>query len=232
MSAEAEQNLFDRWSLYAKVVDANCMFHREIGDAVEAALRARFAGRPFALLDLGCGDAAQLAPRLSHFNVKRYLGVDLSQPALDLARKNLAALACPVDLQCGDLLESLSGHPIDVIHASFSLHHLPTDRKAEFFRRAAARLAPGGLLLLIDVMREEDETLGLYHRRYCERLRSSWTALAPQERAEICAHIVANDFPEPYSTLATQAEAAGLRPVGAGAKFGWHRLVLFALNPA
>lgn len=228
MSTATKTNFFDQWSVYAKVVAADYMFHREIGAAVEAALRARFAGRAFSLLDLGCGDAKTLAPLLARLRPSRYVGVDMTQAALDLAARNLSALACPVDLRRADLLDGFGTEKFDAIHASFSLHHLPTERKAEFFRRAAAALAPGGMVLLVDVMREEDEALDLYHRRYCDALRATWTSLAPSERDEICAHIAANDFPEPHSALLAQARAAGLFPTGAGAKFGWHRFVAFA----
>jgi len=223
----AEPNFFDQWSVYARVVAADYMFHRDIGAAVEAALRARFADGPFSLLDLGCGDAKTLAPLLMRLRPARYVGVDMTQAALDLAARNLSALPCPVTLRRADLLEGFGTEKFDAIHASFSLHHLSTERKAAFFRRAAAALADDGVLLLVDVMREEDETLDLYHRRYCEALRTAWTGLAPRDREEICAHIVANDLPEPSSVLMAQAGAAGLSPLGEGAKFGWHRFVAF-----
>jgi methylase of polypeptide subunit release factors len=50
---------------------------------------------PFSFLDLGCGDAATLAPVLKGCQVKSYNGVDLSEPALALAVKNLGVLSGP-----------------------------------------------------------------------------------------------------------------------------------------
>lgn len=68
------------------------MFHREIAADLQQLLRARFGGKPFSFFDLGCGDAATLAPVLAGLALRRYKGVDLSQTALALAAKNLAAL--------------------------------------------------------------------------------------------------------------------------------------------
>jgi SAM-dependent methyltransferase len=229
MSANAEPNLFDSWTTYAKVVALDYMFHRDIGDAVEAAMRARFEGRAFSLLDLGCGDASTFAPRLARLPLSRYVGVDLSATALALARQNLAGLPCPVDLVEGDLMDGVAPGPkVDAIYASFSLHHLATAQKAQFFRRAAARLAPGGLLLIVDVFREEDESLDVYYRHYCTWLRTTWTQMQEGEREQVCAHIVANDFPETLSTLQKLAHDAGLAPWSDGAKRMWHRFATFA----
>ena len=63
-------------------------------------LHAQFVGRPFSFLDLGCGDAATLAPLLASMAVQRYKGVDLSESALALAAENLTGLSCPVKLVC------------------------------------------------------------------------------------------------------------------------------------
>jgi SAM-dependent methyltransferase len=229
MSAPSSPNIFDQWDTYHKVVAANFMFHREIAEALRRALAARFSGRRPAFLDLGCGDATALAPVLRDQAPSRYKGVDLSETALALAARELADLPCPVTLTHGDILEALGEDDShDVIHSSFVLHHLPTERKGEFFRRAARRLAPDGLLLLVDTTREEDETLDAYLQRYCGWLRRDWTGFSAQEFDAICDHIVNNDMPEPYSTLVAQAGAAGLKVAPGGVHYGAHRFVCFA----
>ena len=116
---------------------------------------------------------------------------------------------------------------LDVIYSNFALHHLDTAQKTEFFRRVARRLTPDGLLLLADVVREEDETLDTYKRRYMHWLRAGWTRLSPQEQEAICDHILAFDFPEPFSVLEAAARAAGLVVAKGGARCGWHRLMCF-----
>ena len=229
MSAPSSPNIFDQWDTYHKVVAANFMFHREIAEALRRALAARFSGRRPAFLDLGCGDATALAPVLRDQPPSRYQGVDLSETALELAARELADLPCPVTLTHGDILEALDEDDShDAIHSSFVLHHLPTERKAEFFRRAARQLAPDGLLLLVDVVREEDESLDDYFRRYCGWLRREWTSLSAEEQDAICDHLVNNDLPEAYSTLVALARAAGLRETPGGVHYGAHRLICFA----
>jgi SAM-dependent methyltransferase len=228
MSDNSTDAFFAAWRTYRKIVETNYMYHREIGEQVEATLRAAFGEREFSVLDLGCGDAATFAPRLASLRPSRYVGVDLSETALGLAADSLFALACPVELRRQDLLTAIagSGESFDLLHTSFALHHLPTERKAEFFGHAFLRLAPGGVLLLTDVMREEDETLAVYHGRYTAWLRSEWTQLTPEERDSTCAHLVENDRPEPYSVLQALGREAGFS-VSPVARFGWHRTVKF-----
>jgi SAM-dependent methyltransferase len=230
MSKNVSDSIFDSsWQTYQKIVAANYMFHREIGSALSGVLHARFDGQPFSFLDLGCGDAAAMAPVLKNLLLCRYKGVDLSQTALALAASNLADLPCQVELAHGDFSAALAKECdfYDVIYSSFALHHLPTEEKAEFFRRAARRLDEGGLLLLVDVMREEGESLEAYHRHYCGWLRSSW-ALDPQEMDSLCDHIINNDLPEPPAVLKAQALAAGLGKTSEAARYNWHRILRFA----
>lgn len=228
MSDSTPASFFDTWDIYQKVVAGNYMFHREIGAELKRVLRAHFDGRPISILDLGCGDAAALAPLLKGLALQRYRGVDLSETALALAAENLKALPCPVELTHGHILAALAeDSSYDVIYSSFALHHLPAAQKAEFFSLATKRLNKGGLLLLVDVMREEDETLYVYHRRYCDWLRSSFGALNGGEKDLICDHIVNNDLPEPRSVLETQAKAAGLALSLHDTRFYWHWLLGF-----
>lgn len=233
MSNSAADAFFAAWRTYRKIVDANYMYHREIGERIEATLRAAFGDSGFSVLDLGCGDASTFAPRLARLSPSRYVGVDLSETALGLAAENAKALPCPVELRREDLLTALAegDEQFDLIHTSFALHHLPTERKGEFFRLAAARLSARGLLLLTDVMREADETLPVYFGRYTSWLRSDWDLLTEEEREATCAHLTANDLPETFATLASQAQMAGLaaEPVAA---FTWHKLARFSRRAA
>jgi SAM-dependent methyltransferase len=228
MSELSSKSFFDTWDTYQKVVAGDYMFHREIGLELKLILQTHFAGRPFSILDLGCGDAATLAPLLAEMALQQYKGVDLSETALTLAADKLHSLPCRVELMHGDILAALAEDAVyDAVHSSFALHHLPTAQKAEFFHLAAQRLKKNGLLLLADVMREEDEELDVYYQRYCSWLRAHFTALSSDEKDLICDHIVKNDFPEPCSILEAQARAAGLSRTVYSARHGWHRLMCF-----
>ncbi len=226
MSARSME-LFDVWDTYKKVVAGDHMFHSKIGAGLAAAL-ARFAGRPYSLLDLGCGDAFAIAPLLREIPPAAYRGVDLSDTALALAAQNLQGLPFEPALKNADLLDALAeGGAYDVVYSSFALHHLTTERKAEFFRRAAQRLAPDGVLLLVDVVRDEDETLPAYLERYTGWIRTTWEGFTPLEHDSIREHILTYDMPEPFSVLEAQARAAGLAAAQGGVACGPHRLMCF-----
>jgi cyclopropane fatty-acyl-phospholipid synthase-like methyltransferase len=226
--SEYSGEIFDLWETYKKVVVKDFMFHAALSEEVERALRERFQGRDFSLLDLGCGDAQVFAPILRRIPPASYKGVDLSDTALALAAENLKSLPCPVQLAHSDMLSAFSdGAAYDVIHSSFVLHHLATEDKAEFFRRASRALAPGGLLLLVDTMREEDETREDYLRHYFDWIEKDWNGLSRVERDAIFEHISTSDYPEPLSLLEQQARAAGLKRLPGDAPHRWHHLMRF-----
>ncbi|MBM3577098.1 MAG: class I SAM-dependent methyltransferase [Alphaproteobacteria bacterium] len=220
--------IFDLWDTYKKVVVKDFMFHAALSEEVERALRARFQGGDFSLLDLGCGDAYVFAPILRRIPPASYKGVDLSDTALGLAAENLQSLPCPVQLAHSDILSALSGGATyDVIHSSFVLHHLATEDKAEFFRRASRALAPGGFLLLVDTMRQEDETRGDYLKHYFDWIEKDWAGLSRAEKDAIFEHISTSDYPEPLSLLEQQARAAGLKRLPGDVPHRWHHLMRF-----
>lgn len=219
---------FHVWDTYGKVVSGNYMFHRQLGEAVSAAIRLRFADQAIRILDLGCGDAATFAPILQEFSIESYLGVDLSAAALELAKKNLYFLKCPTQFQQADFMSALERSPQqDVIYISFALHHLKTFVKAEFFRQAVKILSPGGLVLFVDVVREEEQDLQKYHQNYCDFVQKTMINLDKDERDAICAHISRNDFPDPHSVLNMQASEAGLKLVSTFIPQKWHQLIVF-----
>jgi SAM-dependent methyltransferase len=104
---------------------------------------------PGRALDLGCGegaDAMWLAER-----GWRVTAVDISQTALDRAAVEAAAreVATSIDFQRRDLTESFPEGVFDLASAQFLHSTVPMDRAA-VLRRAAAAVAPGGTLLVVD----------------------------------------------------------------------------------
>ena len=134
--------------------------------------------------------------------------MDLSETALALAARTLEALPCPVTLGHGDILAALAEHDAyDVIYSSFVLHHLATEQKGEFFRLASRQAA-----------------CCCSSTQCAKRTKRSMTTCG----AIVLDHVINNDRPEPFSTLLTQARAAGLEVAPGGARHGAHWLTCFA----
>lgn len=219
----------DTWSIYEQVLLKNHMFHDEIYTDIEAFLAARFGNRQISVLDLGCGDARYLSRALQARSISTFLGYDLSAAALTAAKANLLSLGAELDLREGDLLEGIqsAGQGFDLIFSSFALHHLNTDNKSAFFQAASKRLNESGVLILVDVMRDEDENLALYLDRYCGWLKKHWTSLPTPALDMVCEHILHNDLPETVPTLIDLAGRAGLDSHKQINAFGWHRTLSF-----
>lgn len=112
-------------------------------------LVVELAPRPGSALDLGCGhggDAIWLATR--GWNVT---AVDVSATALRRVDSNAdtAGVRERVHTQRHDLSRTFPAGPFDLINATY--FHTPVDiDRTAILRRAAAAIAPGGLLIVIE----------------------------------------------------------------------------------
>ena len=206
------QAFFDGWQIYQTVIAEDYMNHRAIHAAVRGLLEAEEA--PFALLDLGSGDASQLALGLHGLPVRQCTAVDLSPHALKLAQQNLEAAGnFSVEVVHDDLLhfvQTTSLRNLEAVHSGFALHHLQRDEKAAAFRAIARLLAPDGQFILYDIVRRPDETREAYLDRYLTVIDADWNALSRADRAKARGHITTYDFPETEATLIAEAAEAGL----------------------
>ncbi len=102
---------------------------------------------PGRALDLGCGeggDTAWLAQR-----GWQVVATDIAVNALRRAAETAAAFADRVDFQQHDLTESFPDGEFDLVSAHF-LHSWHDWDRNVVMRRAAAAVAPGGMLLIVD----------------------------------------------------------------------------------
>jgi SAM-dependent methyltransferase len=225
----ASENFFDEWTIYDQILVHNYMHHDDIFRDVESLFADRYENSPFSLLDLGCGSARHLARTLKGRSVSRYVGYDLSDVALGHAARNLTVLGCPIELRRGDILDGVrtSAETFDVIFSSFALHHLSTAQKNEFFQSAHERINDGGILLLIDTMRDVGEERAIYLDRYCAWLRSRCKTLSTEALDFLCEHIRDNDFPETITDFGAMATKAGFcEPIEIN-RFRWHHTLRF-----
>jgi SAM-dependent methyltransferase len=210
VNEEAMQTFRHQWQVYGKVVDNDYLSHRAVRAVLHRELVAE-VNRPFRFLDLACGDASLTVAALQGTPVIRYHGIDLSAPALALARQTVEALACPVQLEEGDFVSALRERPepADVVWIGLSLHHLQTPAKQVLMREVRSVVGDGGLFLIYEPVRREGESRPAYLDRFEQTNHSTWAALTPEERAVILGHVRAADFPEPPSVWAQLGRDAG-----------------------
>ncbi len=122
--------------------------------ALAAGLAAGFSGKTVA--DLGCGEGA-LSLLLARF-AEKVVAFDQSEKMLGLIAEKATEqhVRERLDLRLGNLEElDLSGELFDALFLSQSLHHT-SDPKA-VVQSAAKGLKPGGLMIILDLVRHEHE---------------------------------------------------------------------------
>jgi tRNA (cmo5U34)-methyltransferase len=102
------------------------------------------------VLDLGTGTGVTLRRVLDVHAGARGVGVDASQRMLAAARELLPT--GDADLAAQRLEDPLPDGPFDLAVSAFCVHHLDGAGKADLFARDAARLRPGGRVVVADVV--------------------------------------------------------------------------------
>jgi len=140
------------------------------GRHVEAAALLGLLDERWTVGDLGCGTGT-LSASLAPF-VRRVVAVDESQAMLDAAAARVASLG-NVELRRGDL-EALpiTDGELDAALLILVLHHLSEPPAA--IARAATALAPGGRLLIVDMLPHDREDLA-------RELGHVWPGFAPEQ---------------------------------------------------
>ena len=198
---------FQSWKLYQSIIQNNCMEHREIGTALRSVFEA--IDHEFTVLDLGCGDSSMAIKALEGLGVSSYTGVDLTAPALEIARANFRGhySATWVHANMVDYIAS-SDEKFDVIMTSFAMHHLPAAAKQAWLVDIAKHLTPQGQLVVIDTCcpsgMSRDETVQAYLD-----LIADWP-VSTDEKATIATHMWSSDFPESEAFMEAALTAAGL----------------------
>jgi SAM-dependent methyltransferase len=195
-----------QWSTYQKLVDADILSHKAVGELLHEAVAGQ--GDAFSFLDIACGDAHFMARRLGGTKISHYRGVDLSEPALLLARENLKDAPFAVELDHGDFVETLekAPEPTDIAWCGLSIHHLQTNEKLNLLR--AIRGATRRFLMIYEPTLLGGESREGYLRRFnaSPELKA---VLTEDEWRMIVRHVADCDFPEPPETWLTLGRDAG-----------------------
>ena len=211
---QAMQAFRHQWQMYSKLVDNDYLAHQAVRTVLHRELVTE-VNHPFRFLDLACGDARLTVAALQGTPVIHYHGIDLSAPALALARRTVATLACPAELELGDFVSAMRERPepADVVWIGLSLHHLQTPDKQVLMREVRSAVGDGGRFLIYEPVRREGESRPAYLDRFEQINHSIWAALTPEEWAAIVAHVRAADFPEPPSVWTQLGRDAGFPDV-------------------
>jgi cyclopropane fatty-acyl-phospholipid synthase-like methyltransferase len=202
------------------------MFHREIGEAISHFLATSLGEKPVKLMDLGCGDASQTLAAFSRCKLDFYHGCDVSEVALGLADQNLVRTDIKYVLEKNDILASVSNadHQFDVIFSSFAMHHLGLAQKRDFLRNVRARLNTDGMLILVDLARDENEDRAAYLEHYLGYALAHWSDLTLAEHTAISHHAALHDYPERTSTYRELSNEAGFAEPLTLCRHTWHHV--------
>jgi tRNA (cmo5U34)-methyltransferase len=106
-----------------------------------------------AILELGIGTGETAKRVLAAHPGANLTAVDSSKEMLERAR----GVVPQADLRLARLEDELPAGPFDLVVSALAVHHLDGPGKRDLFRRVANVLAPGGMVVLADVIVPEDE---------------------------------------------------------------------------
>ena len=157
---------------YANIVELYDLEHADFSDDVELLLElAELGDGP--ILELGCGTGRVLLPLAEAGH--DVIGVDLSQPMLDVAASRAQQHGLKVALQNGDMTKParVTDGPFGMVIASLnSIMHLDIDQQRDLALSSFAALKPGGRLV-IDTLNPSHSQLN--HLLDTMHLEGSWT---------------------------------------------------------
>lgn len=107
------------------------------------------------LVDLCCGEGLLSKALLERFPLARVLALDLSPTMLAQARATCADHSGRFDTRPFDLADRswrAFSEPVRAFVSSLAIHHLDGEGKRELYRDLAAALAPGGALVIADLV--------------------------------------------------------------------------------
>ena len=222
----------DGWQIYQKLLAGNYMFHQQINQQLNQFCRDYFA-EPITVLELGCGDASQSIQLLAGLPILHYTGYDMSPVALSEAEPHLQHSGMSFSLVCDDMLAAVADpqRQVDLIFSSYALHHLPLARKRQLLNLARQRLKHNGLLILVDIVKDPQQSLSDFHDQYLAYADLHWTTLDHNELATVHHHVRNNDVPEDLAQYQQLAQDAGFTALQAVSRFTWHSTLLFHTQP-
>jgi SAM-dependent methyltransferase len=141
--------------------------HRELAEEL---LLEALPERVERFLDLGTGDGRLLDLIRRHRSEANGIGVDVSRPMLDRARRRFDGVRL-VELCEHDLATPLPDFgPLDAVVSALAIHHLSHERKRFLFGEIHSLLRPGGVFVNLDLTTSPTPELHLRFREAIGRI--------------------------------------------------------------
>jgi tRNA (cmo5U34)-methyltransferase len=136
----------------------------------------------FTLVELAAGAGTLAQAILERFPHCHYIALDGSQVMREHMRQRLHAFEDRLDIRPFELAEQdwhkTLPESLRCVISSLSVHHLSDAGKRQLFRNMFARLAPGGALLLADIIKPANQQIAkLFARQHDEIVHQQSVAL-------------------------------------------------------
>lgn len=197
-SGEITSELFRlNWEMFRKILRGDYMSHKAAYGKLKDVLNEEM-NKPFTFADLACGDAYATSRYLKDTRIASYIGIDLSEAALEFAREETRRLRCEKTFITADLedFDRFMDTPPDVVWVGLSLHHLETENKARFMAKVRETLDKDGIFLIYEPVFIDHEDRKAYFDRFRRVTGSVWKDLTPEERSMLLDHVRDTELPE------------------------------------
>lgn len=125
--------------------------------------------RSLRVLDIGSGHGVVAAALLDQFAHSSAVGLDVSEPMMEIGRQRMARYGSRFRYHVGDFadgtLPAALGGPFDVVVSSRAIHHLPAENKRRLYRAVFDRLSKDGCFFNLDIVGPRDDYLKEIYRR-------------------------------------------------------------------
>ncbi|MHB8599157.1 MAG: class I SAM-dependent methyltransferase [Ktedonobacteraceae bacterium] len=136
----------------------------------------------FTIVELASGEGVLAQAILEKFPQCHYIALDGSATMREQLAQKLEQYSNRIDIRPFNLAEqawrSALPAPLRCVLSSLCVHHLPDERKQQLFHDMATQLAPGGTLLLADVIEPATQQIAnLFARQYDDIVRQQSLAI-------------------------------------------------------
>lgn len=198
------------------LIAENYMHHNELKFLLKSSFES-FSSELEALrmVDLGCGDGEPICSLLNRYKINAYYGLDLAQPALDIAKERFSYIGEGLQLHNANMesFENYLDGPVNTVYSSFAIHHLQDDMKYSLWTNIYNSMEANGRFIMIDVARNNQASREQYISDYITNCINTWTKLSKEGLNLINDHISNFDFPATQAFIKNSLEDIGFKLV-------------------